>query len=98
MSAATSAIVGDLRTGDTRLLMLDVAILLTILTLVSGTELLLRGRARLWARIAEVSVALGGILYVLSLVSGAVLPLAALWLAVTAGLIALAVLQPEVTT
>ena len=78
--------------------MIDASIMVAIFLFVGAIELLLRGRARLWARIFEVSVALGGVLFLLSLAGVALMPLGALWLLVTGGLVTLALLQPEVTT
>ncbi|HSI16198.1 MAG TPA: hypothetical protein VK980_00400 [Sphingomonas sp.] len=98
VGAGSSAVVRDLRVGDTRQTIIDVSVILAIFVLIGLVEMLLRGRARLWARIAEVSLGLGIFLSLPWLAGVAMLWLALIWLFVTGAMIALAVLQPEVTT
>jgi hypothetical protein len=96
--AGSSTAVHDLRVGDTRQAIIDLSIILAIFVLVGLVEMLLRGRARLWARIAEVSFGLGIFLSLPWLAGVAMLWLALIWLFVTGAMISLALLQPEVTT
>jgi hypothetical protein len=88
----------DLRAGDTHQALMDGAILVTVLAVFCAVELLTRGRVRLWARVAEVSIVVGALLFASWSGGVALLPIAVLWLVFTGGLVALALLQPEVTT
>ncbi|MDB5710308.1 MAG: hypothetical protein JWL96_2378 [Sphingomonas bacterium] len=71
---------------------------LVVAAAMMAVERLLRGRARLWGRIVEVSFALGLVLCLFWLMGAILLPMVIIWLVVTSGLVTLALLQPEVTT
>jgi chromate transport protein ChrA len=95
--AATSAWRGW-RYDGARGALIETFVFVAIAAVIVAVEKLLRGRARLWGRIVEVSFALGLVLCLFWLTGAVVLPLVIIWLVVTGGLIALAILQPEVTT
>jgi hypothetical protein len=95
--AATSAWRGW-RYDGTRGALIETIVCLAVAAVIMAVEQLLRGRARLWGRIVEVSFGLGFILCLFWLMGAILLPMVIIWLVITGGLVTLALLQPEVTT
>ena len=80
---------------------ISAGVVAVLAAIILSVEKLFRGRARLWARIAEASAAVGLIVFSVAFRSGSTLTFilaASFWLFVTGALLLLAALRPDVTT